>query len=284
MKNLFMTGFILLNLSTLTYASSNEKGNGGSGSESQMVAQQAQLETVSLKIKNFFLKNEVVLQEEFPEFSVQALIKKIKSSDIRVVDTNELLDKDGVSRTCLNYPESSIIECKSPGIEALLEQPSALFVLVFHEYLGLIGVEETSSNNANINDGYSLSKRIAPYVSKVNDYDLVINYVSPQAKNKVYVRTAICNVKNSEGLNQKVEVKMYEDYRYLVGETTFTDEDNESIGKISLTMWYGSGKVGLVQENYFEVYGLQLSSNQMDIKLSEGKYTMSIKCKLDKKW
>lgn len=170
MKKLLILGILLLNVQ----AFASDKGNGGSGSESLLVGQQAQLESVALKLRSFFLKNETALKPIFPEFNIQDLAKKIKISDIRVVDETKLIDKYGKSRTCLNFPNSSLIECKSSGVEPLFNQPSTLFVLVLHEYLGLIGVEETSPANPTMIAGYSISKRIAPYVSKVNDYDLVI--------------------------------------------------------------------------------------------------------------
>lgn len=180
MKQLLILGLILL--SAQSFARS-DKGNGGSASEAQMIAQQAQIESVAFKIRSFFLKNEATLKSQFPEFEIQTLVKKIKTSDIRIVDEEFLYDKNGVSRTCLNFPDSSLIECKYSGIQALLNGPAPLFVLVLHEYLGLIGAEETAPTDPNIVDGYSISKRIAPYVTKVNDYDLVMtSSSSPKAR------------------------------------------------------------------------------------------------------
>lgn len=169
-----MTGLILLNIGIITKVEANEKGNGGSATESQIAAQQAQLESVALKIRTFFLSNSDKLKSVFPEFDIQVLVKKIKTSDIRVVDEDVLIDKNGISRTCLNFPDSSLIECKYTEMKELFDQPAALFVLVFHEYLGLIGAEETSPDNPLVIDGYTISKRIAVYLSKVNNYDLVI--------------------------------------------------------------------------------------------------------------
>ncbi|MBY0415744.1 MAG: hypothetical protein K2Q18_16340 [Bdellovibrionales bacterium] len=172
MKTLLILGTILLGANAFA---GNEKGNGGSGTESKIVAHQAHLESVSLKIKNFFAKNEKTLATQFPEFNIRTLVGKIGKSQIKVIDAEELLDKDGVSRTCLNFRDSALIECKSSGVESLINSPSALFVLVLHEYLGLIDAEETSPKNPLMIDGYSISKKIAPYVTKVSDYDLVIS-------------------------------------------------------------------------------------------------------------
>lgn len=169
MKTLLIMGTLLLSMNSFA---GNEKGNGGSGFESKLVGQQAQLESVALKLRSFFLKNEAALKPVFPEFDIKVLAKKIKMSDIRVVDEDKLIDKNGKDRTCLNFFNSSLIECKSSEIEQLLDQPTTVFVLVLHEYLGLIGVEETSPKNPTMIDGYKISKRIAPYVAKVSNYDL----------------------------------------------------------------------------------------------------------------
>ncbi|MGE3610242.1 MAG: hypothetical protein AB7I27_11685 [Bacteriovoracaceae bacterium] len=149
-------------------------GNGGSGDESKIVAAQAQVETVASKLRLFFLKNETLLKVYFPEVDIPKILKLIKSSDLRIVETNDLVDKNGLSRTCLNYPDSQLIECRLDSIESLVDQPAVLFVLIFHEFLGLAGVEETSPKNSSFIDGYSISKRIAPFVTKVNNYDLVM--------------------------------------------------------------------------------------------------------------
>lgn len=172
MKKLLIVGLLIVGLNA---NAGIDKGNGGSGVESNLVGQQAHLESVALKIKTFFKKNEESLRPAFPEFDIQLLVKRIETSDIRVVDVEELIDKNGKSRSCLNFPNSSLIECKSKDIEKLLDQSTALFVLVFHEYLGLIGAEETSLNNPHFIDGYPISKRLAPYVTLLSDYDLVLN-------------------------------------------------------------------------------------------------------------
>lgn len=181
MKNLLLIiSFLMMGINA---HAGIDKGNGGSGSESKIAGQQAQLEAVALKLRLFFLKNEAILKTEFPEFDIPTLITKMSTSDIRVVDEDNLIDKNDVSRTCLNFPDASLIQCKSSGIEPLLNQPVALFVLVFHEYLGLIGAEETSPTDPSVVAGYAISKRIAPYVTKVNGYDLVISDVGAPPTN-----------------------------------------------------------------------------------------------------
>ncbi|MGE3609535.1 MAG: hypothetical protein AB7I27_08110 [Bacteriovoracaceae bacterium] len=175
MKSLLFISSILL-LSSNIFAG-QDKGNGGSGSEAELVTYQEQLETVSFKIRSFFLRNEERLSLVFPEFNIKSLIKTIKTTDLSVVNEAALIDKYGKSRTCLNFSETSQIKCNYTELTPLLNQPTAIFVLMLHEYLGILGVEETSPLNASMIDGYSISKRLGAYVSKVSSYDLVINPV-----------------------------------------------------------------------------------------------------------
>jgi hypothetical protein len=185
------TIFFYLFLSVITITSlaqaGDRLGNGGSGDEAQMAAQQAQLETIALKIKYFFDINKKSLRLVFTEFTSVELINTIENSKIIIVD-HELIDKNGINRTCLNYPETNLIECKFSEIDKTINKPQALFVLIFHEILGLLRVEETSPTNPQLIDGYSISKRIAGYVTKVNDYDLIFEVQSslPIKTKKLY--------------------------------------------------------------------------------------------------
>lgn len=168
-----LTGILFSSIQTAT--AGDRAGNGGSGDESKLAAQQAVLETTAIKIKNFFNKNKKSLHTTFSEINIEELVSKIEETKIHVVEREDLIDKNGINRTCLNFPESNLIECKSSEIDSLSSNPKALFVMVLHEILGLMQAEETSPRNINVTDGYSISKRIASYVLKVNDYDLVIN-------------------------------------------------------------------------------------------------------------
>ena len=164
---------LALTLSSFAFAG-DRGGNGGSGTETQIAAEQAQLESVALKLKKFFIQNEQAMAQEFPEFAPQALVRSISGAELSVSNEN-LVDRYGVNRTCLNFPAEQKIECNYSEVKSLQDDPKALFVLVMHEYLGLMGVEETSPENPRMIDGYSISKRIAPYVTRVSEYDLFLN-------------------------------------------------------------------------------------------------------------
>lgn len=176
LKQFLISTAVFFSVATMTTVAKagDRAGNGGSGGESQIAAQQAQVESVAMKIKHFFQQNEDQLQNKFPEFETSELASTIEEARIEVVSKGELIDKHGVSRTCLNYPSSMFIECDNEKLDEVSNDPKALFVLVMHEYLGLMGVEETSPANAKMVDGYEVSKRIGAYVTKVNDYDLSI--------------------------------------------------------------------------------------------------------------
>lgn len=163
MKFILLVCLVFLNVS----AFGSDKGNGGSGSEAEIVGLQTKLELVGIKLRTFFLQNEKSLAPVFPEFEIKTLVEKITTSEISVVN-DELVDKHDKRRTCLNFPDSSLVKCNYSEMESLLNEPSALFVLIFHEYLGLIGAEETSPSNPRMVDGYSISRRLAAYVYDIN--------------------------------------------------------------------------------------------------------------------
>jgi hypothetical protein len=224
-----MKHFLVLGMALLTFSAySSDKGNGGSGDESSIAARQAILEGTALKIKKFFSINGGRLQEEFPEFKTLDLVTVIDNSDIRIVDVKELKDKHGKNRTCLNYPQSKLIECSYSEIAKIESNPQALFVLIMHEYLGLLGVEETSPQDSRLIDGYSISKRIAGYVSKVNDYDLQLNKDQDKCVMSVpkYIHGEIAKIlsdKNYKLTNAPIESLENGDYYFQNFDSGATD-------------------------------------------------------------
>lgn len=140
--------------------------------------QQAKIKKVASQIGQFFQKNQAELTSVFPEVSIPDLVEKINSAteNMKVVDTLKISDKFGTNRTCLNFPENSLIKCTLSGLTALENKPEALFVLIFHEYLGLLGIEETSPKNPEFIEGYSISRRLAAYVTVMNSlFNMSIN-------------------------------------------------------------------------------------------------------------
>lgn len=176
MKALLLLATLFLTMQAFAKSSLSEsdKGNGGSGSETLMASSQIILEDVSLKIKHFFIKNKDQLSIMFPEFKVQDLIAKINETTLEVRSDDILIDKHNIERTCLNFPKQMVIQCSALGLDKIASQPQALFVLVLHEYLGLLGVEETSPKDAQVISGYSISRRIAPYITKIGQYDILL--------------------------------------------------------------------------------------------------------------
>lgn len=189
MKLFFLIVLILVSAT----AYSGDKGNGGSGTETQIAVQERKLELLSLELRMFFIEHEFVLASDFPELDIGALASKIKKSEIRVVDA-KLIDKHGKSRTCLNFPKKSLIQCRSSELVPIMDDPAALYVLLFHEYLGLIGAEETSPSNPRMIDGYSISKRLAVYVTNDGTYDLRLDAQPTSADFRAYRKQGIVSV------------------------------------------------------------------------------------------
>ena len=110
----------------------------------------------------------------FPEFEIEDLLAKIKELKVDIV-AEALIDKNGEKKTCLNFPDLSIIQCSSKELDTFFNYQESLYVLLLHEILGLIRIEETSSSEPNFLNSYLISKRIAKYVTRAGAYDFVLD-------------------------------------------------------------------------------------------------------------
>lgn len=135
-------------------------GNGGSFTAAMIAGHKATLEQTSSKIRSF-LKTNPELQKDFPEVGLEEFYQKTDNVSIEVVN-EAVYDKDQVKRTCINLP--SYIRCDINELELIKENAAAIFVLVFHELLGTMDIV----------DEFKISKRIAAYVTKTQNYDLRI--------------------------------------------------------------------------------------------------------------
>lgn len=172
---------LLIALCTNSYAGINGVGNGGSGEEAKLAATQTEIELISLKLKRFF-QNNIELEDIFYEFNRKELISAIQTTLIQVQDIS-LVDKNGVSRTCINKIHPKTIVCNL-DFKKLDKFPESKFVLLLHEYLGIIGIEETSPKNPSVYEGYKISGKLSAFVSKVANYDLSLQ---PKETNDIYL-------------------------------------------------------------------------------------------------
>ncbi|MGE3608454.1 MAG: hypothetical protein AB7I27_02610 [Bacteriovoracaceae bacterium] len=149
----------------------NEKGNGGSGEEVEAIVTHQGINEIVTKIGNFFAFNPI-LQKTFNEFDIQTLVNI--SKDVKIeTSKEELIDKNGISRTCLNFRNENLIKCNEDKFEKI-SNPASQFILIFHELLGLLGVEESSPLNEELLSSYKISEKLRPFVKKVSSYDLRI--------------------------------------------------------------------------------------------------------------
>ena len=79
----------------------------------------------------------------------------------------ELLDRNGDLRTCINLYRGAmpnLIRCNLSEIQKIENIDGVLSVLVFHEMLGLIGVERTVPKHPVHIEGYQHSKKLTSYL------------------------------------------------------------------------------------------------------------------------
>jgi hypothetical protein len=246
-------GLLALGLSMNVFAGAG--GHGGSGTESEIAASTNQVEVVTMKLKRFFSKNVDVLKGVFPEVEIPLLLEKFETAQLKVVTAEVLIDKNGVSRSCLNYQETNLIECKNSEIARLVDRPLALFVLVFHEYLGLMGVEETSPTDAAAVDGYKISRRLSGYLTKVVEYDLQISGIQELEK-------------------QLQEMKKISPYKKQDGPITFNDylteyrKIEDEIQDITFKKYYSQSPEHVEAYKALNDLKKQLKEHQCEYKVS----------------
>ena len=175
MKNILLVCALFINTNAFARISmvDSDKGNGGSGPEVLYVVQQVMFEDTGLKIKNFFINNESELKNVFPEFEIKALINKINETQIEIVD-GDLVDENGKSTPCLNYPTSSKVKCGLSYFTKLSNYPKKLIVRVMHEYLELMVDEKRISIDAD----FLVSKKILSYLTQVGSETLLRDVVT----------------------------------------------------------------------------------------------------------
>jgi uncharacterized protein YlzI (FlbEa/FlbD family) len=159
----------VLTVSSLTYAG-DRGGNGGSGDEVSDLIVRENIKDIVSKIGVFFTRNEKA-REEFPEVSFPDLFELTSAVKVEVTD-EQLIDKNGVDRTCLNFQENSLILCNKSKFLKLENDVPSQYVLVFHELLGILGVEESSPNREML-ESYGTSQKLKRFVTKVSGHDLV---------------------------------------------------------------------------------------------------------------
>jgi len=147
-------------------------GNGGSFDEARAVLLETTIRQTIQKIRKFFIKNKNKLADDFPEVPIDKLIKLIPVLKIKVT-SEELFDKNNTPRTCLNFLQEKLIKCNITKIDAMINNPKVTFVFLAHEVFGILEVEESHPENEYLIDSYPISGRLAKYVTKVAEYDLV---------------------------------------------------------------------------------------------------------------
>jgi hypothetical protein len=202
-------------------------GNGGNDLEARIVvAKNLILQNIS-KIERFFTENDRV-HEVFSEVDVHLLsktISKIRLHDGIVIvpdgsslnsntDLSEIHDRFKISRTAVNRPDEMKIYYDLEKIEGLFDFPERLFILNFHEILGLMGLERNNPSNK-LEENYQISSRLGQFVKKVYGYDLVYDIQENAARCTLRMPVNITKKKYLKILKKKYTLTL-ENYRYYL--------------------------------------------------------------------
>jgi len=247
-----------------TYASSGGGGNGGSELEARLNVERLEFLKKVANIQDFFKKYPEELKKEFSEIKDFENFTETLDEDrfeLSIVD-ERLVDKYGIARTCVNYPEKRYIICDYQSLQKLHEDWSAYYVQVLHEFLGLQGIEKTTPTESLDIKGYKTSSKIAQYVSRSNEYVLQIkdekqfdkktnSNMQVNKDSYYYKRDIFCERSNADWLDCKDA-----DVNRMIGKTElmlinnfFFNNNHEVIGDaqgVSLGYYLSFGNKGLL--------------------------------------
>ena len=161
MKILLLFNLLFLSFNTFADEStiSLEKRVNNDVSDSQEY-----FEDVRSNLEYFFKDNEDKLKSVYPEFKISELVKKMENAEVEFIDNDTLIDDAGVVRTCLNYPNLSLIKCSASLVAKFDNSRNAVYPFILNQYLELINVKKSKSSDETFVDGYNISKRIFPHI------------------------------------------------------------------------------------------------------------------------
>ncbi len=184
---------ILIIFSTVALADKSKGGGGGDAREALRKIVRMNIEENISKIGRFLFTSERA-NKEFPEVmkKIDELSKRLKTLQIAVVD-QEVYDRYNINRTAVNYSDENRIEYNldkiapytvndEEGVITPKKQSEVLFVLNFHELLGLLNLEENDPSKGDFYMHYKTSGRLAQFVSLIAGYDLVDRVKTPDEK------------------------------------------------------------------------------------------------------
>jgi hypothetical protein len=162
----------LLNL-PLVFAQGEGLGHGGGNGGDDL---ELELKKRSLQIASFVKSS--VGAEVFHMINADSVINTVNNMDIDVVSGN-VIDKFNTLRTCVNEADKQLITCNLDRINELRKnrQDDILTGLLFHEILGLMGLELGYQDNVSM---YPISSKIIPYYSVVSSTPIEESHIRPE--------------------------------------------------------------------------------------------------------
>lgn len=143
----------LLNLSPSFAQMGDRHGGGNGGDDFEMTIKKRSLQI------SYFVKSTIGSQV-FSMLNGQAVIDTVNKMDIDVIE-GDVTDKYGSLRTCVNFPERYLITCNLERISQIMRNQDDVFTaLLFHEILGLMGLELGYQDNVSM---YPISSKILAY-------------------------------------------------------------------------------------------------------------------------
>lgn len=254
MKKLFFLFFIIINTTLAQkfgiFALGTKGGGGGDAHAAEIEYTKSLIQEALFEITELFNKKEV--QKAFPKVDVSELKKRIHYLNLEV-KPEAVRDKYKIERTCVNYSEYNLIECNIFKFRAVLNRET-LITLIFHEVLGLMGLEENNPNKKHLS--YISSNKLISYYKKYykSDYQTFTSL----SKKKKTIREEFKSAKKLSSLVQEIpDAKVYQCKKY--------DIDNYKETQNSLSIGIGKTSNNEVFFQKHKEYILDLQKKDEDL-------------------
>ena len=145
-------------------------GNGGSEDEISNSLSEITYLDFTEQIVTFYNQNPRA-KDTFPQIDPDTF-EQVTSELTFELSHKELFDKNNMKRSCLNFPDEVKIICNPIDKEKHENDTRVTFILLFHEILGLMGIEESTPENERVIQNYEVSRRLIKYFSKTQTYKL----------------------------------------------------------------------------------------------------------------
>ena len=223
-------------------------GNGGEIREIDLL-------TIIKKIKAFLLTEKGA--QYFASVDESYLAKIVSETKIQVLN-EDLHDSKGHLRSARNIRmgDQSLIQFSAKSLAEIGSDEASLYVLVFHEYLNLMGIE--LSQDASVSSVYPVSSKLIPFVGEIEK--IQVDPTAPDFSYHLDCKGSLHAVVLKKNLFGKWVAK---------GESTISSMDNLGLVRMPLRLREDAAATYSVDDDQVVVSGQKIGSNHFSLQASK---------------